>query len=98
RDKLVTGVQTCALPIYLLGLPLVAKKLNPDLVVLDLGLGPDISTTIKRLKDNNPKLKIITITAFAKGTESVPGSDGFLDKMRLGERLLPLVKTLCQRT
>ena len=76
------------------GLALAIKEVTPDIVALDLNLGPDVKASIKKLKEQNPILKILTITAFAASREGLMDADEFLDKINLGEQLLPFMKTL----
>ena len=73
--------------------PAVNKE-APDIVVLDLNLGRDAEATIKALKEQHPKLRIVIITAFAERKHGMVEVDGFLDKISLAEQLLPLVKSL----
>lgn len=67
----------------------------PDVVVADFNLlGPDVKASIRSLKQANSRTKIVIITAFAQGSQPPVGADRLLDKIYLGEQLLPAVKAL----
>jgi DNA-binding NarL/FixJ family response regulator len=72
----------------------VASEVNPDIIVIDLHLGPDVTASVERLKKSSPKVRVLIISAFAKGTPGLVEADGFLAKFDLGQQLLPLVKAL----
>jgi DNA-binding NarL/FixJ family response regulator len=70
---------------------------TPDILVLDLTLGSSARASLQKWKRQNPQLRILLITAFARDTESWSEADALLDKINLGEQLLPLIRSLAQR-
>jgi DNA-binding response OmpR family regulator len=75
----------------------LVAKVNPDLVILDLGL-PDISgeTLCSELKKNSPNLPIIILTA-KSGVENVVqgldlGADDYITKPFIADELLARIK------
>jgi DNA-binding NarL/FixJ family response regulator len=73
------------------------KRLDPHVIVLDLNLAPDVTSAITRWKQQKPKLRIVIITAFAQSTREFAEVDAFLDKVSLGERLVPTLKSLAAK-
>src|SRR5216684_4750618 len=70
RDVAVTGVQTCALPIFL------RSDERIDLLVTDVGLpGMNGRQLADQARESRPDLRILFITGYAA---SVAMSDGFL--------------------
>lgn len=75
----------------------MVNKVNPDLVILDLGL-PDISgeTLCTEIKKNNPNLPVIILTA-KTGVENVVqglelGADDYITKPFVADELLARIK------
>jgi len=78
----------------LASLEFAIKRTDPHLVVIDLNLAPDVNAAIARWKRQNPKLRVVVITAFAQKTQALPEADAFLDKISLGEHLVSTLKSL----
>ena len=79
-------------------LELAMQGTQPDIIILDLNLAPDVTGAIVKWKRQNPKLRVVIITAFAQSTQVLPEADAFLDKLHLGERLVPTIKRLAPRS
>lgn len=79
----------------------MAKKLNPDVVLMDISMPlMDGLEATRRIKKDNPKIKVLVLTEHDNNEYILStvkaGSDGYLPKRAVGQDLLTAIRAIYQ--